>query len=264
MAKAKAHCTCEVCGKQFERTHTCGNRRDADSWTQWAESNFTLCSSCYAKKKEQEEKDAGLIAKIRLGNPYESDIKMLAVLYGDVYPIKDQVKEIGDARFCDDYPNSDDIFTAPLPFVLSRPKKRWTITFGQDAFNEVLSRLKALGFSITYPTKDDINTWATIHQQYLSKQEEKCAEDLAKEQEKKNKIASALAELGPQPELPDWFKQQATGKRWNGTIYGRSGHYNIYLSGEQLNLTDAQAKELQKAVSEREQWYKKEQAIKHG
>lgn len=58
MAKARAICTCRVCGKTFEKTTIRGNRHDADSWEKWAESTFTICPEC--ERKEREAKAAEL------------------------------------------------------------------------------------------------------------------------------------------------------------------------------------------------------------
>lgn len=46
MAKATAVCTCKVCGRNFERTATKRNRREADSWEAWAVSYYDMCPEC--------------------------------------------------------------------------------------------------------------------------------------------------------------------------------------------------------------------------
>ena len=51
MAKAKAICKCEKCGKTFEKEKICANRREAESWEAWAEENCTVCPECYAAEK---------------------------------------------------------------------------------------------------------------------------------------------------------------------------------------------------------------------
>lgn len=57
MAKAVARCKCKTCGSEFTATKICYNRRDADSWEEWASSNFDECSDCY-KARKQKERDA--------------------------------------------------------------------------------------------------------------------------------------------------------------------------------------------------------------
>ena len=49
MAKAIAECTCTVCGKHFTRFRWCNNRREADSWEEWASTYFDKCPSCYRR-----------------------------------------------------------------------------------------------------------------------------------------------------------------------------------------------------------------------
>ena len=103
MAKATAHCRCEICGSEFEKTATKANRRDADSWVEWAEENYTVCPSCWGKQKQQEEKNAGLIAKVRLGNPYVESDSVWIVMFGDLFPIKEDLKQCG-AIWTENYP----------------------------------------------------------------------------------------------------------------------------------------------------------------
>lgn len=54
MAKAKAICTCERCGKTFEVTTIRSNRRDADSWERWAAEHYTLCDACTELERKEE------------------------------------------------------------------------------------------------------------------------------------------------------------------------------------------------------------------
>ena len=109
MAKATAECKCRICGTTFTKVkRNCYNRKEADSWERWAESNFDLCPSCWGKEKVKEEKEAGLIAKVRLEMPYTvlhgDTPRICFVTYGDTYPIKDKLKEIG-AVYSEDYPS---------------------------------------------------------------------------------------------------------------------------------------------------------------
>jgi hypothetical protein len=54
MAKAKITCKCEICGGTFEHVRNCVNRRDADSYAEWATGHVTVCPSCYAAEKKAE------------------------------------------------------------------------------------------------------------------------------------------------------------------------------------------------------------------
>ena len=57
MAKARATCRCETCGKEFEKTAIKQNRRDADSWETWAASYYDECDEC-REKRIMEEREA--------------------------------------------------------------------------------------------------------------------------------------------------------------------------------------------------------------
>lgn len=46
MAKARATCTCSHCGATFEKKTTKMNRREAESWKQWAEEYYDICPDC--------------------------------------------------------------------------------------------------------------------------------------------------------------------------------------------------------------------------
>ena len=62
MAKATAVCTCAKCGATFEVTAAKYNRRKADSWKAWAESNYDECPDCYKIRKQQEREAANTAA----------------------------------------------------------------------------------------------------------------------------------------------------------------------------------------------------------
>ena len=54
MAKAIATCTCERCGKKFDKSAIKRNCREASSWVAWAEKNITVCDEClYAERKTE-------------------------------------------------------------------------------------------------------------------------------------------------------------------------------------------------------------------
>ena len=56
MAKARAICTCSICGATFKKTAVNHNRREADSWEEWAEQVFTTCPDCEQKQHEEAAK----------------------------------------------------------------------------------------------------------------------------------------------------------------------------------------------------------------
>ena len=53
MAKARAICTCSICGATFEKTAVKYNRREADSWEEWAVQKYTICPDCEQKQREE-------------------------------------------------------------------------------------------------------------------------------------------------------------------------------------------------------------------
>lgn len=56
MAKAIATCTCERCGRIFEKSAVKRNCREADSWIAWVEKNITICDDClYAERKAESD-----------------------------------------------------------------------------------------------------------------------------------------------------------------------------------------------------------------
>ncbi len=74
MAKAVAICTCERCGKTFERSNKLQNRSMADSWKEWAEEHFTVCSECWQAERQEAERQAteatnNLYGDITVGTP---------------------------------------------------------------------------------------------------------------------------------------------------------------------------------------------------
>lgn len=69
MAKATAICTCIKCNATFKKTAYKANRRDADSWEEWAKSYYDECPDCY--KAEQQEKEI------------ENCVEIIEMHYGD-------------------------------------------------------------------------------------------------------------------------------------------------------------------------------------
>lgn len=69
MARAVATCTCERCGKQFEKiARSLPNRAAADRYEDWAQGNYTLCEDCYREYRRETRagKAAPLLAELGL------------------------------------------------------------------------------------------------------------------------------------------------------------------------------------------------------
>lgn len=66
MAKAVAHCTCSICGKEFTKSSQQRNRQAADRWELWAVEYYDECSDCYndriAREREKASKQAAVEA----------------------------------------------------------------------------------------------------------------------------------------------------------------------------------------------------------
>lgn len=65
MAVASVKCKCATCGKEFVYSKTCHNRKEADSFEEWAEGRFDECPECRKARwiKERDEKAKALIEK---------------------------------------------------------------------------------------------------------------------------------------------------------------------------------------------------------
>lgn len=101
MARAKAHCTCERCGKEFIKIAYRQNSTAARDYEKWAEENITICPDCW--KAEQDAKAvAGLNLPELTGSPkqiaWAEDIraKMLRKAREATKPLKDDEKNLAD------------------------------------------------------------------------------------------------------------------------------------------------------------------------
>ena len=239
MAKAVATCTCKTCGETFEKSVKRSSRREADNWIAFAVNNYDECPACYAKRKREEEKDAGLRAILRLGSPLDDKPVAYAVLFGDTYPIKDNIKSIG-AYYTDNYP-ADAGILGSLGLSLAAPQKRWVLEIGDD---KKLAELEALGFAIECPSETDIIMWRSAHEIEMKNK--------AENDEIKNQ---AMDQIGEIPAWPDEIKAiWPAGTKWNGKVYGKPGNYNVYFSGDKVEITDEQKETLEKKKKKRERW----------
>lgn len=144
MARARATCTCKVCGKQFEKTAKVYNMAAAFEWEKWAEENITLCPSCWGKQKRQEEIAKGFRCEVR--KSYDTTT---IVFYGDTYLHKEELKALG-AKWDDFEPIKLDTDRALVPHSF----KRWGIKYKnsempQDKIDELFSRIAEIGCEIS-------------------------------------------------------------------------------------------------------------------
>lgn len=272
MAKATAHCTCRVCGKEFiKEKRNCYNRREADSWESWAERNYNLCQSCWIEEQKQLEKDAGFIAKPRLENPYvdygkDRFPRMAFVLYGDTCSIKDTIKAIGGV-WTDDYPSEDSQFAGGiLGNLFDRNYKRWVVWSTFDEYESVVKKLSDAGFNVENVDKLVLAMWLSNIKK-IRQMREKDKELKEKEDERKKKkeeeIALAITEkIGNLPTWPQLIKDKwVEGAKWNGKVYGNKGNKSVYFDGEKVGLTDEEAELMVQTKKARDEWRAQKKAL---
>lgn len=238
MAKATATCTCAKCGATFTRTKICYNRRDADSWEDWAVANFDECTACYtARKAAEREAAAAAEAELPLtlhmtGYPDRRDTPVVLFFGGDTVPRKDDIKALGYRwAFADDY--------ITYGYSVRRGERKWIKVVPQeDAISEI-ERAKALG--------------AAIDSRFIS------MEHLAKQAaDKSERVAAAEASGITEPVKPACYPAG----RWNGKIYGTAAYgYRIYVDNAEVQINDEDASELRAYAEARREW---EHAIKRG
>jgi hypothetical protein len=222
MAIAKADCKCKTCGGAFRKTAEKRNRREADSWEQWAVENYDECPKCYAERMRKADKELGLVLTVKL-QPFGKEMRVRLAFIGDTYPNKDNIKKLGGYRF--DYVDATNL-SAMLS--TSEPLKTWTKVISLDDMEAEIEKAKGIGAKIN----SDI-THAALTEAILINQEIKKTIEASEAEEAK---AKATAEQ-VKPEI-------IRNKYWNGKVYGKAGKYRVYLDNKETYITDAQAEEL--------------------
>ena len=247
MAVAKVECTCEYCGEKFFKKKTCYNRKEADSWEEWAKKAFTECPECYGKRVKEEE------AKKPLTITLELDVLTPALIFtasGNTLENKDTLKAAG---YHWDYAEEGGLFGG----LFSNPRRAWqkrvklkAVLDSEEAPEEIvqafremdeLGAVKKIGYS-------DADL-AMVKNRLLDIKKTEAAK-----QEELNKLQK--------PERPECLPKG----RWNEKIYGSANGYSIYVDGDKIVITADQKKELEnwldswetynKAVAEIEKKYK--------
>ncbi len=60
MARARAICKCKYCGKEFEVIAFRNNRKDADSYEQWAVENIVQCPECREQERQKQREEEAM------------------------------------------------------------------------------------------------------------------------------------------------------------------------------------------------------------
>lgn len=259
MAKAIATCTCQMCGATFEKTTTKCNRREADNWIEWAQKNITECPSCAGKRLHEEEIQSGLIAKFRLGSPLNEKPTIYAVLFGDTFSIKDELKAI-KARWTDDYPAEG--FFGSLGLSTQRPLKRWVLCVTENNLETICTKLEELGFTCELPDENTLIAWRTAYASAMQEREAKKSAEHEKSSQIEAQIADEVALLGEKPAYPDNVRALwPDGAKWNGRIYGKKGRYRVYFSGTETPISDEIKELMETTLAARQEWEKKKEEI---
>lgn len=261
MAKATANCICDTCGSEFVKEKKCYNRREADDWEKWAESNLRECPSCYYKRMAAEERAKPFSIKVKL------DITTPAFVFtaaGDSYPHKDDLKEIG-------YRYGDEPASGFFGLLSTkRPRKVWykVVKLDVDA-REVDDLMKAVKEEVDKAVFigaefineiTEVDYAACLHYNEIKRKDEekraaKKAEEESKEAEIQEKIKAAIDAI-EKPERPACLP---TGK-WNKTIYGKRT-YSIYVDGEKIDITKEQKEEIESWLKAMEEYKKEKERI---
>lgn len=251
MAKAKAYCKCSVCGETFLKEKDCHNRKEADSWEEYAVANYDLCGKCWYKQQKEQDIQKGLYVDIRLntrsefmGNSNENEVAF--IFGGDTYPHKDVIKALG-GTFEDSYPFGG--LMNDLIGAYYEPK-RWVLFCSLEKYKETLEKVKGIGAKVnSYPSKVD----TAFFLEFKNRNEEK-----RKEKE------GLIAELGPIPPWPDEIsKIWPTDTKWNGKFYGKNGCWRVFFSGNEVHLSDELKKVMEETFKAREGWRNKKKEIEN-
>jgi len=230
MAKATANCTCAECGATFTKTTTKSNRREADAWESWAESNFTQCPQCWGKEQRKKEQETPLTFNVAI-DPYNTKAPIILIFSGNTVPYKDNIKSLN--YFWDDKPA-----TGMMGFFdISKPQKCWSKRITLDNLEAELQKVEDLGAKIINNIKEiDLIAYA----KYKQSADKKQAEQTEKEKIQADKIAQI-----EKPVCPDILK----GAKWNNTVYGKKGNYSYYNNGNKVSLTNEEAEQVKKYVA---------------
>ena len=221
MARATANCTCSECGAEFTKTATKYNRREANDWVKWAESNYRQCSACWGKEQRQLESEAPLTLVVDC-DPYA---QMIVLHFeGNTMPRKDEIKALGGYVY-DSLPSTG-MFGM---MSMSRPKIVWWKQVALEAVESELAKAKVLSPVLkNNMSRFDLVAFAEVR--------ESQAEVNAKKAEAMSQIEA--------PKVPE----KLLGGSWNRTVYGRKGAKCIYLDNDKIMLTDAEADEIEEYV----------------
>ena len=227
MAKASVTCKCTKCGKEFIKTKICSSRAEADRFEKWAVENANTCPDCFKKIRDEKEAEKGLsvLYSIDISGARKGVLCEMAVISGATYSHRHDLSEFGF-----EYVKKHDVWTYSFPVSMENPKDP-----------ETESRIE-----------HELNAQSTGYVKYESRLE-KAIILINDYNEKLHKKNAELSELGDKPEFPEEFTSLMDGRRWNGTIYGKS-EKSVYFDGQKVYLSDELANKVIFAIEKRKDW----------
>ena len=242
MSKAVALCKCKVCGAEFEKSAIKRNRSEADNWEKWAVTYFDECPVCYKDRARAEEAKKPFSIEMRVSVIHPA---IVMVAGGNTLPHKDELKAAGYRWDYEPVTGVLGELSAKVPrHVWSKTIKLKRVLDWKPAYSSLINEARGLGAILKNGISDiDLAGLRDI----LGRRESQITE-MAKE-------LSGLVK----PLRPEWFP---LGK-WNGKIYGNRRHgYYIFTSGERTNITIEQSKELNRYISDRDEYDKRLREIR--
>jgi hypothetical protein len=192
-----------------------GSGKERKSRIDYLEANGT-CKACWAAAKRAEQEATPLTVTVDM-IPYE--LKVMLSFSGNTMPVKDDIKALG-------YKWGEKAPAGALG-IFGKPEKAWHKIINPEDIETELPKLAGLNPQIKNNISPiDMAMW----QQKLASQ--------AEQQERVDAVKASM----PKPVRPE---KLTAGARWNGKIYGKSGYKNIYLDNVKINLTDAEAQEIE-------------------
>lgn len=197
--------------------------------------NQGLCSECYKKMKDEEDRKKGFLFKASVNpviNRNTGDIEITVWFEGDTKPHKDEIKSIGGYVWGE----------KALPVIPWKAEPFcWSKIISFDRLEEEAAKARAIGANVILPEKGS----PAVANYAIAKEEQRI---WLKKQKMKKELKNQIV-----PHVPDIIK----GKRWNRKIYGKKGHWSIYLDGEQVKIDDEQAAELEEYLDKYSEYLEK-------
>lgn len=244
-----------ACGHGTTTKNLTGKRSERERYVAWAEENM-VCPECYKFKKTAEDAVAPKLAKITLVPGTEPIIAI--EISGQIETNKDALYKLG-------YHWSDSTAGGLMGyFSLNRPARVLACLHKiVDAdtvatwINEQAAALNPLGYEI----KDTLSALDLAYIAKLStdKQDVAVAKSAARAQLAEIKASDPRPEISPlRKRIADL--EAASGRKWNGRIYGAPGRYHIYVADTQYQVSDAEVAEREAINKSINDWDAKYQA----